>query len=147
MKDLLIALVLIVTAAFISACGTGNIIPPPEGEEVELVLEGTNWRLAEINGEMPLANTEVTLSFNEGILGGNAGCNSYGGDYVVGPGGALQIGDVFRTLMACLEPDGVMEQEEAYLSTLERGNSYVIDGDTLIIMDAAGVSILIFNRA
>lgn len=147
MKDLLIALVLIVTAAFMSACAPGNIIPPPVGEEVTLSIEGTSWVLVEMNGVEPIENSEITLSFNEGVLGGNAGCNSYGGDYVAGPGGALEIGDLFRTLMACLEPSGVMEQEDAFLAALERADSYIIDNDTLIIMDAAGASILVFERA
>jgi heat shock protein HslJ len=147
MKDLLVALVLIAAAVFMSACGSGNIIPPPQGEGVELALEGTKWALTEMNGEALIPNTQVTLSFNENVLGGNAGCNSYGGEYVAGPGGALQIEDVFRTLMACLEPVGLMEQEDEYLSALERADSYVLDNDTLIIMDAAGASILVFVRA
>jgi heat shock protein HslJ len=147
MKDLLVAIVLFTAAIFMSACGAVNVIPPPEGEEVELALEGTNWALTEMNGEALIPNTQITLSFNENALGGNAGCNSYGGDYVAGPGGALQVEGVFRTLMACLEPDGVMEQEDEYLSALERANTYVIDNDTLVIMDAAGASILVFVRA
>ena len=147
MKDLMIALVLFAAAAFLAACAPGNIIPPPPGEEVTLTLEGTSWVLVEMNGALPVENTQITLNFNEEALGGNAGCNSYGGSYIAGPGGELGIGEVFRTLMACLEPDGVMEQEDEYLSTLERAGSYIIDNDTLIIMDSAGASILTFERA
>lgn len=147
MRDVLTAIVLLVAAVIMSACAPGNIIPPPEGENATLTLEGTRWVLVEMNGTSPIAGSEITLEFNEGVLGGNASCNSYGGDYVAGPGGNLQVGDVFRTLMACIEPPGLMEQEDAYLDALDQADSYIIEADRLIIMNAAGASILIFDRA
>ena len=44
-------------------------------------LNGTKWRLTHLAGQPVITETEVTLNLDSGTLGGNDGCNSYGGSY------------------------------------------------------------------
>lgn len=90
-------------------------------------LEGTTWVLVELNGSQPLEGTTLTLNFEEGSAGGSAGCNSFGGSYQL-KGDAITFSEIASTLMACMEP-GVMEQESAYLASLQGARTYkVADG-------------------
>lgn len=78
----------------------------------------------------------VTLSFREGRVSGRAGCNLYSGPVEYGKG-AIKIGNLISTKMACAEP-GLMQQESAYLNTLEGAQSYAARGDSLTIKTATG---------
>jgi heat shock protein HslJ len=49
--------------------------------------------------------------------------------------------------MACEGPDGIMEQETAFLMAMEAVAQYEIKGDTLEMMDAQGATILVFKKA
>ena len=104
------------------------------------------WLLTSLNGRQPLAGTTVTAIFEDGQVGGSAGCNSYGGPYRAS-GQKLTISGMAQTLMACLEPAGVMEQESAFLQALSQAASYSIAGERLEIWNAAGETILTFSKA
>jgi len=87
-------------------------------------LEGTSWVLSSFNdGSGAFANlisdTEITAEFGaDGSLTGSAGCNTYNASYEI-EGGNINIGPSVTTRMMCQEPEGVMEQECAYLAALE----------------------------
>lgn len=89
-------------------------------------LAGTEWILTLLNGSPPIEGSFITLAFEEGRLSGSAGCNSYSGSYLLS-GNRLQVDQVAVTEMACLEPEGVLEQELAYLEALtSEGSAYRI---------------------
>ena len=44
----------------------------------------------------------------------------------------------FSTMMACAEPDGLMEQEQEYLTCLGTAATYQISGDRMEICTAEG---------
>lgn len=104
-----------------------------------------SWLLVELDGRPPLAGSQVTLTFQEGALGGNAGCNSYGSPYQAGADGSLQLSELVHHEVLCLD-DGVMEQEAAYLKALGTIASFEIDddGQTLLLRDASGAVVLRF---
>jgi heat shock protein HslJ len=77
-----------------------------------------------------LAGTEVIATFEDGTVSGSTGCNSYGGGYTL-DGSAIAIGPVAVTEMACLDPAGVMEQEQRYLSFLGDVTGYSVVGEQL----------------
>lgn len=138
----------LVLAGVLAGCGeTEQAVPEasavPAGQPD---LEGSEWNLVELRGAALLPGTNITLSFEEGNAGGFAGCNAYGGAYETAGGGALSIGMIQMTLMACLEPEGVMEQESAYLATLPEAASYRVAGDRLEIVDGAGQVLLVFTQ-
>ena len=115
----------------LSACGGGSALPGGDP------LNGTAWSLASTDGAAPLTGTTQTLSFADGKVSGSAGCNSYGGTYSLG-GSNIQIKDVVSTLMACLDPQGVMDQETAFLSALMSAQSYELSENNLQIKTSDG---------
>ena len=118
----------------------------------DLPLIGTDWVLDgyRTDGDAissVIAGTKVTVMFaDDGKIGGNAGCNLYGGGYTLN-GTNLSVSSVFSTLMYCGEPEGTMEQEGKYLGLLENVSSYRVDGNRLTLTDAAGMDLLFFVEA
>ena len=53
-------------------------------------------------------------------------------------GNAITIGQAASTMMMCAEPEGVMEQETAYLTALSTAATYKIQGDQLELRTADG---------
>jgi peptidyl-Lys metalloendopeptidase len=51
---------------------------------------------------------------------------------------------VYATEMACMEPEGIMEQEKTYFDTLNTVARYLVDGDQLELYDETGAQILVF---
>ena len=109
-------------------------------------LAGTNWQLTAINGQPPVAGDVVpTLQFQpEDHVGGNGGCNGYGGAYELN-GSALKFTEVMSTLMACAD-DALTTQEGAYFQALNNVAGYTLSGDTLTLQDASGATVLVFAR-
>lgn len=112
-------------------------------------LTGTLWKVTGYNnGEeavvSALSGTELTAVFgDEGRVWGSAGCNSYNGAYASG-GATISVGDVAVTEMACTEPEGVMEQEIAYLAALQSAKTWSIRGGMLELRTAEGAIAVTF---
>jgi heat shock protein HslJ len=140
-KHIGITLLAVLILALLAACA-GPAGPAPGVVE----LEGTRWVLDTLNGEPPVPGSEITLQFEDGNLGGSAGCNSYGGSYEA-TDGRLSIPEIVRTEMACLEPEGVMEQEDAYLAALQSAAIYRMVDGRLQVENAAGEPTLVFRTA
>ncbi|WP_067075989.1 META domain-containing protein [Methanoculleus horonobensis] len=117
----------------------------------DLPLVGTKWVLDSYSTggdaiSSVIAGATVTANFAaDGNVGGNAGCNHYGGEYTL-DGANLAVSSLFSTLMYCQTP-GVMEQESAYLAHLANASSYRTEGDRLILTDAEGNDLLFFVQA
>jgi heat shock protein HslJ len=115
-----------------------------------IALTDTLWLLTMYNNAegalvSTLAGTEITAIFGEdGSLYGSAGCNSYNAEYTVDVDG-ITIGAPATTKMMCGVPDGVMDQETAYLAALPLAASYSILGNELDIADADGNTLLVFT--
>ena len=115
----------------------------------EAMLEDVAWVLESYgepgNLKAVIADTEITAEFvsAEETVKGSAGCNSYFGSYEL-KGSQLSIpGPIAATEMYCMEPEGVMDQEQEYLAVLQLAESYEIDGDELHI--DYGSQVLIFK--
>lgn len=117
-----------------------------------LLLEGTSWHAIGINNGrqavQSVANgTTVTLSFGAGgDASGSAGCNHYSGRYQAS-GSSISIGGIAVTEMHCAEPEGVMEQEQAYLKALATARSVRFEGDRLELRTEDGALAASFSRA
>jgi len=147
-RGIVLALVL---AGLLAGCGgvDGTPTPSPEASATPggaTDLDGSEWTLVELNGASLLPDTNITLSFEEGRAGGFAGCNAYGGPYEEGSDGALSISMLERTLQACLEPEGVMEQEDAYLAALQEAAAYRMEDGRLEIEDGTGEVALVYGQ-
>jgi heat shock protein HslJ len=81
----------------------------------------------------------ITITFSEdGSVGGVAACNSYGGSYVADGEDVIIDDELASTAMACGEA-GVMESEQAFLSSLRGPLAYVRTGDVLSIEGSGAV--------
>jgi len=105
------------------------------GDDARLTQE--DWVAQSIGGKPVIQIGRVTLSFAEGRVSGRGGCNLYSGPVEYGRG-AIKIGPLISTKMACVE-NGVMQQESAYLSTLQSAERYAVGADgNLTITTKAG---------
>jgi heat shock protein HslJ len=115
-------------------------------------LVGTEWVAIGINNGRggvagALAGVEVTATFDDdGRVTGSGGCNRFFGPYAL-EGAALSIGPMASTRMACLEPEGVGEQEVAYLAALGRVASWSIREGRLELRAADGALQVDFRPA
>ena len=120
-------------------------VPAPASPAVELPtpVYGLDWYLNDNGEQAPiLTGTQVNLQFSQDQLGGNAGCNSYSAPFKL-DGDQISIGSITATMMACAEP--VMQQESAYLATLEKAASVSISDEVLTFSDAQGTVILSYH--
>jgi heat shock protein HslJ len=89
-------------------------------------------------------NIETSLIFgSDGKLNGNAGCNSFNGDYKV-DGSTATFGPIASTMMACADP--IMQQEGAVFNVFTNSAAFKIDGSTLTVTSADGNSVVVFER-
>ena len=137
----------------------GNVIeveffPPPPDDAAAHVLppaETPNplldvlWTVTSIGGEPVLPQTEVTFSIAADLrAGGSGGCNNYFTEASLAAP-PLTFGPIAGTRMAC-DP-AVMAQEERFFAALEATSGYDLDGDTLKLVDAAGIPLAGLIRA
>ena len=115
-------------------------------------LAGTEWELATLNGKTLIEGTTITLNFTDEYLGGQMGCNGYGGSpdsgkYLSAGDGTFKLGDLLAvTVQLCSEPEGIMEQEAAYIEALRTASSYQIVENCLELKDEFGDTFLIFQN-
>ena len=117
-----------------------------------LVLGGSRWIATMINnGRGGVASlvegTVVTAEFGaDGRVAGSGGCNHFSGGYTL-EGDGLAIGPVASTRKACLEPEGVGEQEAAYLAALARVTTWSFREERLQLRAAEGALQVEFRPA
>ncbi len=95
-----------------------------------------------------IIGSEITAYFGEdGQLTGNAGCNNYSAAYEI-DGDQISIGPAITTRMACPEPEGIMDQEMAYLAALEQASTYeIVEEQRLVLLDSGGSRMVDFMEA
>ena len=99
-------------------------------------LVGTTWRLLSIDGRPVLAGVTITAEFTaDDRVAGSAGCNRYFGT-AAPKGDRLEVGGFGSTRMFCTQ-DGVMAEEQAFLSAFEKVTSYSISASELRLLGGA----------
>lgn len=117
-------------------------------------LSGTSWIVTSYNNGREavvgvISDTEMTVSFGEdGELSGTAGCNNYFASYEVdAEAGTITIDQIGLTDMACEGPEGIMEQEQAFLTALATAATYRVQGNTLELRTADNALAVMLQRA
>jgi heat shock protein HslJ len=148
-----ITLVTLALVTVLAACGgfVETIAPADEGLSTSSTLGDTEWVLTSLNGKGLIEGTNITLGFDEEGLSGFAGCNAYGGgpdgrEAIATQDGTLTIPGLAITAQLCLSPEGIMEQEQAYVEALSSAATYRMTDDRLEIGDVAGETTLVFAR-
>lgn len=109
-------------------------------------LAGTDWTLigASLDVVVPDQIT-VTVSFSDDTISGSSGCNQYTGSYTLGQDGALTIGRLATTRMACVPDVGAVEA--SVLGRLGAVTAVEQVDDELRLLDADGSVVLRFDSA
>jgi heat shock protein HslJ len=114
-------------------------------------LAGTEWELVSLDGNDLIEGTVITLVFSEEYLGGEMGCNGYGGSpeggkyHAMGDGTFTLLSPFAVTVQLCSEPEGIMEQEEGYVEALMKAASFRVFDNRLEFVDETGKTILIYK--
>ncbi len=128
----------------------GNSLAIFEAQSQELA--GTSWLATFVNTESSdgavtsssiQAAQQTMLFSNDSKISGNAGCNNYFANYEV-EGNKLSLSAIGSTKMFCGE--GLMAEETAFLTALEKASSYRISGDSLQIFAADDTTLISFSR-
>ena len=133
----------------LAACSLQEMTQPPVTEIPTSAplqtLDRTEWALASLDGNGLVNGSAITLAFVPGsYLQGNAGCNFYGVDYIVG-GHRFQVPEIHRTQDMCEAPD-IMQQEAAFFAALSKVAAYRATEERLEFDDAQGRTTLAFAR-
>jgi heat shock protein HslJ len=113
---------------------------------VDPALRDTEWLLTSLLGDSLLEGSRITLNLGKEGFDGVAGCNNYGGEYDAASGGIMLTSDIFTTAMDCGSPEGIMEQETAYIQALRSSATYRLPDGRLEISDASAETILVYAR-
>jgi heat shock protein HslJ len=143
-RTIMVGIALVLTALMAACAAAAQDLPPAQGG----TLQGTEWVLVSLNGNALIEGKAVTLRFGETSIEGSGGCNTYGGSYTASED-SLSLSGVYWTEMACVEPKGIMEQEQAYFQALNAAARYRVaqdrgGGDRLELGDEAGTQVLAF---
>ncbi len=107
-------------------------------------LAGTRWRATALNGNSVLAGTTLTAAFDaKGRVNGSSGCNTYSATYTLN-GAQLAITPPTGTSALCADPQGIMEQEAAFLTALQSASSFNLEGGQLYLLSASNQALIEF---
>jgi heat shock protein HslJ len=108
-------------------------------------LKDSSWQLVSFGSNIPLAGSDMTANFSSDEIQGNASCNHYFGEYKIS-GDQISISGLGWTEMACLDPEGIMEQEQILMGLLSRAAKFTLQGNNLQIITSTG-EVLEFERS
>jgi putative lipoprotein len=118
----------LVAALAVAGCSSGAAATQPPN------LNGTNWRVVEIAGEPTFGSNPPTISFRNGRIRGDSGCNTFTADVTLDQT-TIDVGSISSTLRLCEGAVGATETlfmraliGATALSFDEKGN-LVIAGD------------------
>jgi heat shock protein HslJ len=128
-RSLPVLLAALLLAACTAASPSGSSGPSPATGLDGRTFLSTGVTVA--GADRPLVEgTLIRISFQDGNIGANGGCNTFGGTYLVS-GGRLFISGGGMTEMACDEDR--MAQDEWLFAFLGSTPEIALDGDTLVL--------------
>jgi heat shock protein HslJ/sporulation protein YlmC with PRC-barrel domain len=111
-------------------------------------FETTTWALKFLSNDTSSYSTiigvEITAQFEGDQVSGSAGCNTYTAT-VARKDNKLSISSLTVTEKSCTEPEGIMSQEEEYLSLLQTTDSMIQIGGALQLADVRNQARLLFG--
>jgi heat shock protein HslJ len=136
MKQLIQYIAAITIIVVIPGCGPSkNSVVNNTETVVNTPLRGVYWKLTTLLGQ-PVNKISSTAFIKFNIdgksVGGNGGCNTFGGSYDLTGSSHLSFGPIMSTKMYC----GEGKSENVFFGLLSRTDSYLINGDTLFLRNA-----------
>lgn len=108
---------------------------------------GTTWVLTKLNGDLvnldspELEQPYLTLNENDNSVGGNGGCNGFGGTYTLEDDQTIAFSQLLSTLKHC-EDRGI---EAVFMSNLEKAKKYILLDNELTFKDENGYVLATFE--
>lgn len=138
-SSLLVAVAMLLGIAAAQAAAPGT-------KAAQTPLRNTYWKLVALNGKPAVAAKDqrephLVLKGDEMRVSGSGGCNNVMGGFEL-DGNRLRFMQMASTMMMC--PEG-MEQERAFVKTLENVARYRISGDALTLADDKGKAVAKFR--
>lgn len=128
---------ILAAAALVAACGGGSAPPGPTAQ----TLDGRTFLSTKVDGPALVAGTAIRLNFQNGNVGVQAGCNSFGAPYRI-DGSTLAVGPIVTTDMGC-QPN-LMAQDQ-WVAGLLSGATIALDGNTLTL-SRNGIRVTFLDR-
>lgn len=142
---LLLMLAACTNPADVTATATPDMSTSGPNETTSTAIVG-EWIVISLNDTQVAGSVVPTVVFTEeGVVSGQAGCNTFGGTYTTDENNGIVLTDVTTTLMAC-EDEAIMSQETALLEALQQTTLYLIEGNTLTLTDDGGTALAVLNR-
>lgn len=116
-------------------------------DNVETSLIGTKWVLTKLNGDLvnltspELEQPFIKLTEQDNGVGGNGGCNTFSGTYLLTDQQTISFSQVLATMRHC-EDHGI---EGVFMSNLQKANTYVIVNNELTFKDENGYVLATFG--
>lgn len=114
----------VVAAVVLAACGDDAPSVAPED------LDGTSYVVNSIEDETIVDGSEIVISFEDGMILVEAGCNSQRGGYAI-EDGTLVVDALSATMMAC--DDALMNQDQLMAEIVSAGPTIELDGSELVL--------------
>ena len=119
-------------ALAVAGCSSGEGATQPPN------LNGTQWRVVEIAGEPTIGGNPPTITFRNGRIRGDSGCNTFTADVTVDQM-TIDVGSISSTLRLCEGDAGVTET--MFMRALIGASSMSFDekGNLVIVGDGGDV--------
>ncbi|RXJ52700.1 META domain-containing protein [Gelidibacter gilvus] len=124
-------------------------VPPQEpSNKGETTFIGTKWVLTKLNGDvLNLTKTEleqpyIKLSAKDNGVGGNGGCNSFGGTFTLKDDQQIEFSQMMATMRYC-EGSSI---ENVFMANLQKAVSYTIVNGELTFKDENGYVLASFEQ-
>lgn len=129
MKKSIITFGIALVAMVVTSCGAAKGGAPID------ILTAPTWELSNINGHdvvrSDYAKAIPYVNFStDNKVGGNGGCNTFGGSYNLNEEGGINLSQIFATKMFC---EGQGENE--FMAALNKVNNSKIDSQKLVLME------------
>lgn len=127
----------VVAAVLFIACSSGTAASPSAVASVD----GHTYLSTDIEGAALVPGTQVRLTFKDGNLNAQGGCNIMGGAYSIDRD-RLRTTQMFMTEMGCDEP---RQAQDEWLARFLSDLTYTLEGDTLTLTDGT-VSLMLLDE-
>lgn len=115
--------------------------------KAEAQLVGSKWVLTKLNGDiLNLSNTEleqpfIKLTAKDRGVGGNGGCNAFGGTFRLKDNQNIEFSQMLATMKYC-DDNGI---ESAFMGNIHKAASYIIVNNELTFKDENGYVLATFE--
>ena len=131
-------LLVLVTALGLLAVGCGGSGDSDQMPVASASLDGSTFTATGAEGLTLDERVPLTISFDQGTVAVDAGCNSIGGGYEI-EDGEIRGTKLVSTLMGCPPPLGEIETKTT--RTLSDGAMATLEGDTLTLTGEDGIEL------